>query len=66
MRYEVKRDFYVAEFDIPLAVGEVFADGDTDPDLVANLLSQGVIVVEGAPEPKPVKKTVKPETSEGE
>lgn len=42
--YTVVRDFYVAEFDVQLQPGQAFADGDAEPDLVAQLLAHGVIV----------------------
>lgn len=64
MRYEVQQDFHVAEFDVQLQRGDVFADGDAEPDLVANLLAKGVI--EPYRPPKPVKKTSKAEASEDE
>lgn len=42
-QYTVLRDFYLAEFNIGLQPGMVFADGDTEPDVVAQLLASGVI-----------------------
>lgn len=49
--YKVVRDFYVAEFDVQLQAGQMFADGDAEPDLVAQLLASGVIADVNAPAP---------------
>lgn len=57
--YEVVQAFYVQEFGIALEVGVLFADGDLEPDVIAQLLSDGVIVDLNAPvvvEDKPAKK----------
>jgi hypothetical protein len=42
--YEIVQDFYLQEQGIQLEVGVQFADGDLDPDVIAQLLSSGIIV----------------------
>lgn len=44
MEYIIAQDFYVPEFDIQLNVGGVVYDGDLEPDLTAQLVSNGVLV----------------------
>jgi|SaaInl7_200m_RNA_FD_contig_91_292297_length_4265_multi_5_in_0_out_0_3 hypothetical protein len=68
MDYVVIADeFYVAEFDILLLKDDTFADGDAEPDLVANLLARGIVEPEGGyPPPKPVKRAAKVESAEDE
>ena len=62
MKYTVMQDYYVTEFDVWLREGDVFQDGDAEPDLVANLVAKGIAEPEGGyPEPKPVKKAAKSE-----
>jgi len=39
-RYVMLQDKYVQEFDLWLAAGTQFEDGDLEPDLVASLVSQ--------------------------
>jgi len=43
MRYTVTQDYFVSEVNVQLVAGDVVQDGDTDPDLVAQLVSQGVL-----------------------
>lgn len=56
--YEVVQAFYVQEFGIALEVGVRFFDGDLEPDVIADLLSKGVIADLNAPvvADKPPKK----------
>lgn len=63
MKYTVKQDYYVAEFDVQLQAGDVFADGDAEPDLVANLVAKGIVEPD-KPKVKAVKKAEKSETAE--
>lgn len=49
MRYTVVRDYYVAEFDVRLLAGDVIQDGQGEPDLVAELVSSGVLEPEYIP-----------------
>lgn len=48
MQYTIAQDFYVQEFDIELYVGGVVSDGDLEPDVIAQLVSQGVLVSDQA------------------
>jgi hypothetical protein len=44
MIYEVLEDFYIQEFNVQLLVGDRLSDGDLEPDVIAQLLSVGVLV----------------------
>lgn len=58
--YEVVQDYYLQEQGIALEIGVKFADGDLDPDVIAQLLDRGVIVdlnAEIQADVKPVKKS---------
>jgi hypothetical protein len=55
MQYTIAQDHYVPEFDIQMYVGGVVYDGDLEPDLIAQLVSQGVLVSES---PAPVEEEI--------
>ena len=42
--YTVAQDFYLSELDIWLLAGNTLQDGDLEPDVIAQLLSQGTLV----------------------
>lgn len=46
MEYQVTQDVYVQEFDLELLIGDWVYDGDLEPDLIAQLVSAGVLVTE--------------------
>jgi hypothetical protein len=50
--YIVLVDTYIQEFNVELVKGDRFQDGDLEPDLIANLLSTGVIEDENAVQPE--------------
>ena len=50
--YEVMVAYWLQEQDGWLDVGTVFEDGDLEPDVIAQLLSVGVIVDLNAAEPE--------------
>lgn len=55
--YEVVKDWWLQEQGVQLEVGVQFVDGDLDPDVIAQLLSSGIIEDLDAPvvdEPEPV------------
>ena len=58
--YTVLKDCYLPEFEVQLETGNVFADGDAEPDLVANLLVRGVICRVGEEPKKKSKSRPKP------
>ena len=45
--YTIEQDYYVQEFDIQLYAGGTVQDGDLEPDVVAQLVSQSVLLPEG-------------------
>jgi hypothetical protein len=50
--YEVVQEWYLQEQGIALEVGMRFQDGDLDPDVIAQLTSNGVIIELVGPEPE--------------
>jgi hypothetical protein len=65
MHYEMKREYYLQEFDIPLEPGDRFANGDLEPDVVAQLWSLDIIQkvrqpIEIDPEPLPFEDEIEP------
>lgn len=44
MEYTIAQDYYVTEFDVTFYVGGTVWDGDLEPDLTAQLVSNGVLV----------------------
>ena len=54
MRYFVTQDFLLNEGKRrQLTAGQTLQDGDLEPDVMAQLLSQGTVTAEGAPSPDP-------------
>lgn len=49
MEYTIAHDFYVPEFDVELFEGGVVWDGDLEPDLIAQLVSQGTLTANAEP-----------------
>ena len=56
MEYTVSQDSSL--YDVQLYEGEVIYDGDLEPDVIAQLVSNGVLVSNEAP-PKPEPKSKK-------
>ena len=61
-QYRVMEDYHSAEFEFDLYEGDEFSDGDSldniliEPDLIANLLTSGVLVdVKAGKKPKKAK-----------
>lgn len=54
MRYVVNQDFLLNEGkQRQLSAGQTLQDGDLEPDVMAQLVSQGTVVAEGAQLPDP-------------
>jgi len=49
MAYEVTREYHNHEFEFSLYPGDVLYDVNLEPDLIAQLLSNGILVLEGDP-----------------
>lgn len=49
MKYTVVKNHFVAEVNVHLVEGDILHDGDCDPDLMANLVSGGVVEPESVP-----------------
>lgn len=45
--YKVTREYHNQEFDFDLYPGDVLYNGSLEPDLMAQLLSDGVLVADG-------------------
>lgn len=43
MDYRVVQDYFISELGVTLQAGDQVRDGDCDPDLMAELVSKGVI-----------------------
>jgi hypothetical protein len=52
MEYRVILPIVNLEFDFALEIGDRFQDGDCEPDLIAQWLSQGFIEAVNLPKPK--------------
>lgn len=62
MRYTFQVDYENSEFDFAVSTGTDVWDGELEPDLIASLLSQGVLVVEGlVPVPEVIIETIESE-----
>ena len=49
MKYTVTADFYLDEAAVQLTAGDVIKDGDLEPDVIAQLCSQGTLASDAPP-----------------